>query len=100
MKREIEARNGIQKLLAKGVRVYPFIWTGWNDLGRLLRAIRQSNINVIQGKLALGLASIITFYMGPIKQYIIPVYIDEFLHDHVDYKDYLEMYQNAWSDRG
>lgn len=94
-----DAASAIQHCQENGLKVYPFIWTGWGDFRRLLHVIRRYNITVMSGRLPLGAESLIRLYIGLIKQYVSPVFVSETIHQYISPEDYLHLYKMAWEER-
>lgn len=91
-----EAEPAIEASREYGLRVYTGLWRGWRDLKKLIWMVRRFNITVIQGHVPMWVKSIIRFYIGSLKVYVAPIFIDQTLHIYIDPDDCFSMYKKEW----
>jgi heptosyltransferase I len=94
------ANEHTKKLRDAGLHIFIYRLergVGVGSFFRMIKKMRQWNINIIQGDLPKWFVFLLKFYMGEVKQYIKPIYINYPIHSYIDMNDLLQMYKEEWA---
>jgi ADP-heptose:LPS heptosyltransferase len=92
----MRSKKAIENATSRGLIIFPYLVRKSKTLDMMQFAIKK-NINVIQSHNRMSVfPRLIQFYVGTIKQYVRPIYVNQAFIEEVSNKDYLAMYTKEW----
>ncbi|MFT5171091.1 MAG: hypothetical protein ACI9BD_000863, partial [Candidatus Marinamargulisbacteria bacterium] len=94
----VTAEPYIKELRSQGLQIFPFLLGGKSGfrISSLIKAVIHHNINIVQGPCPVWMRFLIRFVMGPILQYVQPIFVPYKIHEHILFKEYMRIYENEW----
>jgi ADP-heptose:LPS heptosyltransferase len=85
-----------------GLKIFPVYMYEMGNLAMLMKIIKivkEKNINIIQGSLPRWQVVLIQFIIGTIHQYIKPIYCRQLIHRYIKLKEVMDIYEKAWKSK-